>query len=116
MSLRLAAAKGGCERIVIYWGLLETAQKGGLCYKDSVMDAAGGSGHSRRKPANAHRLKVAVVDVKDGRWEMFSPEPYEDFAVSARFTRESSDLGQVALLKTKAYETAAEDLVKRFSK
>jgi hypothetical protein len=47
---------------------------------------------------------------------MFSPEPFEDAAASARFTRESSDQGQVALLKSKAYETAAEDLVKRYSK
>jgi hypothetical protein len=28
MSLRLAAAKGGYEKIIAYWGILETAQKG----------------------------------------------------------------------------------------
>ncbi len=56
------------------------------------------------------------MDAKDGKWDMFSPEPFEDAAVSARFTRESSDQGQVGLLKNKAYEAAAEELVKRFSK
>ena len=59
------------------------------------------------------RLKVAVVDAKSGQWDMFSPEPLYDTAASARYTRESSDQGQVALLKTKAYEVAAEDLMKR---
>jgi len=27
-SLRLAAARGGCETIVCYWGILESARKG----------------------------------------------------------------------------------------
>ncbi|MCL1984845.1 MAG: hypothetical protein FWG59_00150 [Betaproteobacteria bacterium] len=27
-ALRLAAAKSGCETIMVYWGVLETAQKG----------------------------------------------------------------------------------------
>ena len=26
-ALRLAAARGGCEKIMVYWGILETAQK-----------------------------------------------------------------------------------------
>ena len=59
---------------------------------------------------------MAVVDVKNGQWDMFSPEPFEDNAISARYARESSDQGQVALLKDKAYERAAEGLVKRYSK
>jgi len=115
MSLRLAAAKGGCGRIVVYWGLLETAQKGYATKAVSWVPLVGGAIPDENQQMRI-RLKVAVVDVKDGRWEMFSPEPFEDEATSARYTRESSDQEQVAVLKTKAYEAAAEDLVKRFSK
>jgi len=115
MSLRLAAAKGGCERIVVYWGLLETARKGYATKAVSWTPLVGGAIPDENQQMRI-RLKVAVVDVKDGRWEMFSPEPFEDAAVSARCTRESSDQGQVALLKNRAYEAAAEDLVKRYSK
>jgi glutamyl/glutaminyl-tRNA synthetase len=32
------------------------------------------------------------------------------------YTRESSDQGQVALLKNKAYAVVAEDIVKRYAK
>ena len=47
---------------------------------------------------------------------MFPLEHFEDTAMSARYTRKSSDQGQVAFLKTKAYEAVAEDLMKRYSK
>ena len=115
MSLRLAAAKGGYERIVAYWGLLETAQKGFVTKTISWVPFVGGAIPDEGQEMRVH-LKVAVVDVRTGQWDMFSPEPFQDTAMSARFTRESSDQSQVTLLKTKAYEAAAEDLVKRYSK
>jgi len=115
MSLRLAAAKGGYERIVAYWGLLETAQKGYGTKVVSWVPFVGGVIPDEGQEMRI-RLKVAVVDVKSGQWDMFSPEPLQDTAISARYTRESSDQDQVALLKTKAYEAAAQDLVKRYSK
>lgn len=115
MSLRMAAAKGGYEMIVAYWGLLETAQKGYGTKAVSWVPFVGGAIPDEGQEMRI-RLKVAVVDVKSGQWDMFSPEPFRDTAVSARYTRESSDQGQVALLKAKAYEAAAQDLVKRYSK
>jgi len=114
-SLRLAAAKGGFEKIVAYWGLLETAQKGLATKTVSWVPFVGGAIPDEGQEMRI-RLKVAVVDVRSGQWETFSPEPFQDTSASARFTRESSDQGQVSLLKLKAYETAAEDLVKRYSK
>ncbi len=115
MSLRLAAAKGSCERIVAYWGLIETAQKGLATKTISWVPLVGGAIPDEGQEMRI-RLKVAVVDVRSGVWDMFSPEPFHDTAASARYTRESSDQGQVALLKTRAYEAAAEDLIKRYSK
>jgi hypothetical protein len=62
------------------------------------------------------RLKVALVDVETGRWEMFVPEPFEDTDISGRYSRISSDQAQVAVLKEKGYTAAAEDLAKRYSR
>lgn len=115
MPLRLAAAKGGFEKIVVYWGLLETAQKGLGSKAVSWVPFVGGTIQDESQEMRV-RLKVAVVDVKTGQWDMFSPEPFQDIATSARYSRESSDQGQVALLKKKSYEAAAEDLVKRYSR
>ncbi len=115
MLLRLAAAKGGYEKIVAYWGLLETAQKGLGTKAVSWVPFVGGVVPDEGQEMRI-RLKVAVVDVRTGQWDMYSPEPFQDTAVSARFTRESADQGQVALLKSKAYQAAAEDMVKRYSK
>lgn len=115
MPLRLAAAKGGFEKIVVYWGLLETAQKGLGSKVVSWVPFVGGNIRDESQEMRV-RLKVALVDVKTGQWDMFSPEPFQDTATSARYSRESSDQAQVALLKTKSYEAATEDLVKRYSK
>jgi len=62
------------------------------------------------------RLKVALIDVKTGQWEIFVPEAIEHDAISAGYTRESSDQSQVALLKSKAYAAVAEDIVKRYAR
>lgn len=115
MPLRLAAAKGGFERIVVYWGLLETAQKGLGTKAVSWVPFVGGAIPDESQEMRI-RLKMAVVDVKTGQWDMFSPEPFEDSATSASYGREASDQGQVAVLKKKAYQSAAEDLVKRYAK
>jgi hypothetical protein len=114
-ALRLAAARAGCEGIVVYWGLLETAQRGYAAKTVSWVPLLGGAIPDEGQRMRI-RLKVAVIDVKEGQWNTFSPEPFEDNAVSARFTRESSDQAQVGLLKTKAYQAAVLDLVKRYSK
>lgn len=115
IPLRLAAAKGGFEKIVVYWGLLETVQKGLGAKAVSWVPFVGGNLTDESQEMRV-RLKVAVIDVKTGQWDMFSPEPFQDTATSARFGREASDQGQVALLKKKSYEAAAEDLVKRYAK
>lgn len=112
--LRLTAAKAGAEKIVVYWGLLETAQKGMGTKTVSWIPVVGSV-----VPDETQRmrilLRVAVVDVATGQWDMFTPEPFEDSATSSSVGREASDQGQVALLKKKAYEAAAEDIVKRYA-
>jgi len=114
-ALRLAAAKGGHEKIVVYWGVLETAQKGFGTKAVSWVPFVGGAIPDEGQEMRI-RLKVALVDVRTGQWDMFSPDAFGDSAISARHAREASDQKQVAELKAKAYEAAAEDIVKSYSK
>jgi hypothetical protein len=46
---------------------------------------------------------------------MFSPEPFEHAALSARIRRERSDQAQVQKLKQHAYAAAASDLLKLYA-
>ncbi|MDR2696214.1 MAG: aminopeptidase [Deltaproteobacteria bacterium] len=113
-ALRLAAAKAGCETIMVYWGILETAQTGHGGKIISWLPLVGGMVTDESQEMRI-RLKTALVDVKSGRWEAFAPEPFQDRARSARYTREASDQAQVATLKAKAYGAAVEDVVKRYA-
>ena len=61
------------------------------------------------------RLKVALIDVKTGQWEAFSPRPFQDTAVSARYSREFADQGQVAGLKASAYADAVDTMMKKYA-
>ncbi|HEY6168609.1 MAG TPA: aminopeptidase, partial [Verrucomicrobiae bacterium] len=110
-SLRLAAAKGGCETIVCYWGVLESARQDLGSKTISWVPIIGGAVPDEKQLMRI-RLKVSVIDVRTGNWSVFSPEPIADKAVSGSYRREISDQAQVEKLKQKAYETAAKDLLR----
>jgi hypothetical protein len=55
---------------------------------------------------------MAIIDVRSGNWSIFSPEPFEDKAMSGTFSREVSDQAQVEKLKQRVYEAAARDLLR----
>lgn len=112
--LRLAAARGGHELILCYWGFLETSIKEHGSKAVSWIPIIGGSITDESQQMRI-RLKVAVVDVKTGSWSIYSPEPAELTASSADRNREQSDQQQVALLKEKAYKTAVSDFVKIYT-
>jgi hypothetical protein len=114
-ALRLAAAKAGAEKMVVYWGLLETGHEDHATKAISWLPFIGGSITDETQRMRI-RMKVAVVDVKSGQWEMFSPDPFDDTASSSGHSRASSDQAQVAVLKSKAYKATAEDLAKRYAK
>ncbi len=112
--LRLAAARGGYETIVCYWGNLETSKKGLATKTVSWVPVVGWAVPDETQQMRI-RLKVALVDVRTGAWSTFSPPPFEESATSGHFGREGSDQSQVATLKANAYAAAAEDLLKRYS-
>ena len=114
-ALRLAAAKGGADKLVVYWGLLETGREDLATKAISWFPFVGGAISDETQRMRI-RMKVAVVDVKSGQWEMFSPEPFDDSSSSGRYSRVSSDQTQVVTLKGKAYKATADDIVKRYAK
>jgi hypothetical protein len=114
-ALRLAAARGGNERLVVYWGLLETGRENLATKAVSWVPFVGGLVPDETQRMRI-RLTVAVVDVKTGQWEIFTPEPFEDVDTSGRFTRISSDQAQVSVLKDKGYRAAVEDLLKKYAR
>lgn len=114
-ALRLAAAKGGAEKLIVYWGILETGQENLATKAISWFPFIGGAIVDETQRMRI-RMKVAVVEVKSGQWDMFSPEPFEDSGSSGRYSRVSSDQAQVAVLKGRAYKATADDVVRRYSK
>lgn len=114
-ALRLAAAKGGAEKLIVYWGLLETGREDLATKAISWLPFVGGAIRDESQHMRI-RMKVAVVDVKSGQWEMFSPEPFDDTGLSTGNSRASSDRNQVATLKGKAYKSAVDDVVKKYAR
>jgi len=113
-SLRMAAAKGGANKMLIYWGILESAAEPEQAAKQlSWVPLAG-----RIIPDEINhvqiRVKAVFIDVATGHWTMLRTEPMQDKRMSSRLTRESSDLKQVLVLKEKAYGQFANDLKVRF--
>lgn len=113
-SLRLAAARGGNDVILCYWGILETAKES-LATKDVSWVPLVGWMVPDEKQHMRIRLKVAVIDVRSGNWSVLSPEAFDDSRISASITRGANDQRQVELLKAKAYEACIKDLVQQYS-
>lgn len=114
-SMRMAAARSGNDKIVVYWGQLETGSVNHATKSVSWVPFVGGFLKDETQRMRI-RLKVALIDVRTGKWDMIMPQPFEDTDTSGRYTRASSDQAQVMLLKEQAYRTAVADLVKRFAK
>lgn len=114
MALRLAAAKGGYRTIYCYWGVIESAVENHATKAISWVPILGLAIPDETQQMRI-RLKVAVVDVKSGRWSIFAPASFEDQTLSASLGRASSDQGQVALLKERAYKVAVADFVKAYA-
>ena len=57
-----------------------------------------------------------MIDTKTGHWDVFVPAIFEDTASTSRVSREVVDQGQVELLKGKAYRTAVNEVVQRYSR
>ncbi len=111
-SLRLAAAQGGFQHILCYWGRLESARADQVTKTVSWVPIAGSF-----VPDETQRMRISLhavlIDVATGHWSAYTGKGSEDTALSAGVVRESSDQKQVAKLKAAAYASLADELVAR---
>jgi hypothetical protein len=114
-ALRLAAAKAGISTIVVYWGILESGVEN-LATKTVSWVPIIGSVVPDESQTMRIRLKIAVIDVKTGEWEIFTPETLDDQAMSGRINREQSDQALVAALKAEAYKNASHDMAMKYAR
>jgi hypothetical protein len=112
---RFAAAKGGYETVIVYWGVLESASQGLGGKAISWLPVIGGVVPDENQQMRI-RLMMAVIDTRTGQWESFSPEPFTDEAMSNQHDRAVSDQRQVMALKGKAYKAAAEAVAFRYGR
>jgi hypothetical protein len=112
-GLRLAAAKAGIDKILVYWGMLETETKDLATKNVSWVPIVGWAIPDQTQVIRI-RLKVALVDVKSGQWEIFMPKVFEDTASSASLDRKYNDQQQVTQLKSKVYQAAVESIIARY--
>lgn len=112
-SLRLAAARGGAETILCYWGILESAQEHIATKTVSWVPVVGWFVTDERQHMRI-RLKLALIDVRTGNWSVLSPPAFDSKAMSWSPRREVADQKLVERLKQKAYTTAVENLIHQY--
>ncbi|MFC0228743.1 hypothetical protein [Serratia aquatilis] len=113
--LRLMAANGGQEKILVYWGQLESGTENKATKVISWVPFVGGLLPDETQHMRIV-LRIALIDVLTGRWTAFTPETFESSARSGRFSRDSVDEKQIMELKELAYKSAAKEIFERFTK
>ena len=111
-SLRLAAARGGNDAILCYWGILESENAGLPTKTVSWVPVVNWIVPDEMEHMRI-RLKLALVDVRTGNWSIFSPPPIEAAKASWSPRRAVADQKLVEDLKDTAYEAAAKELFDR---
>ncbi|XHS76459.1 hypothetical protein ACFJGW_12015 [Burkholderiaceae bacterium UC74_6] len=114
-SLRLAAAQGGCDKLLVYWGVLESARKDNIASHVSWVPVVGWMLPDEREHMRL-RLRLALIDVATGQWEMLEPAPVADDSLSTVLSRRDIDQTLVAQLKQRGYAGAADALAQRFER
>jgi hypothetical protein len=111
-SLRLTAARAGCDFVVCYWGMLESESQDLPTKTVSWVPVVNWLLPDEKQHMRI-RLKVAVMDIRSGDWSIFSPAASAEGRISTRPTRGMADQKQVERLKADAYEAAIRELVAR---
>jgi hypothetical protein len=113
-SLRLAAARGGNDFIVCYWGIIESENE-----KFPTKTISWVPGVNWMLPDEKEhmriKLKFAIVDVASGDWTLFSPREFEQARTSISPRRAVVDQKMVEALKKEAYATATSELLRLHS-
>jgi hypothetical protein len=113
-SLRLTAARGGCDLIACYWGTLES-QSENLPTKTVSWVPEVNWLLPDEKQHMRIRLKVALIDIRTGDWSVFCPKTFEQARISISPRRGVVDQKQVERLKKQAYEAAIGEMLQKHS-
>jgi hypothetical protein len=107
-ALRLTAAKGGNDFLIVYWPAIEGAQQtnGTLEWR-----AVKGDIPFEAEQVRA-RLRVLIVDVKTGQWAVATPETLEDKSARGGWFRKRTSAQRVANLKERAYKHALQEVLR----
>lgn len=111
-ALRLAAARGGYDKIVCYWGVLESERKNKITAAVSWVPVIGSVIPDERENMRI-QLKAAVVDVASGHWSIVTPSPRTSTSLSNVISRRQTDQSLVAALKAEAYQDLVTALAQR---
>jgi hypothetical protein len=107
-ALRLTAAKGGSDFLIVYWPLLE-----GGSGKPGAPDWRPISGEIPLEAEQVRmRMRMLVVDVKSGHWATANPETLEDKAARGGWFRKPTSAQRVAALKERAYKHALQEALR----
>ncbi len=112
--LRYTAASGGNRFAVVYWGVVETANRSHETKGISWVPIVGWviPDESTRMRI---RLKFAIIDVASGRWNMFQPTPVEDEFITSFMNKTGKRQANVIDLKKLVYDKAAKEIHGRYS-
>ncbi len=113
-ALRLAAARGGLDKIVCYWGVLESEHVNHVTRVVSWVPIAGSLLPDQTQSMRI-RLKAIIVDVATGRWTFVSPPSATSSALSSVVSRRNADQELVSDLKSAGYKSLSQSLTVGFS-
>jgi hypothetical protein len=112
-SLRLSAANGGADTVVIVWGVFESTDKSHLAAGVSWLPIVGSVIPDSTK-AMRIRLRALVLDVKTGSWDYVIPEVFMSEITTASMGRGYNFAMQKLALKEKAYNSLSYKLSEHF--
>jgi hypothetical protein len=113
-SLRLAAAQGGYDKILCYWGVLESQSTGKATKSVSWVPIVGYFVPDESQSMRI-RLKAVLIDTVSGNWVMIQPDPVTDKQLSSIVTRGKADQELVTKLKELGYKSLASLLANGFT-
>jgi hypothetical protein len=112
-SLRMAAARAGADFVLCYWGRLESATDRLPTKNVSWLPVV----HWLVPDEKLHtriQLKIALVDVRSGKWSLLSPKSFETAGITTSPHRATTEQKQVEQLKRLAYKASADEVAKSF--
>ncbi|MCX6955432.1 MAG: aminopeptidase, partial [Verrucomicrobia bacterium] len=100
----------GYDKIVCYWGVLESEHQDKVTKAVSWVPLAGYLVPDQRDSMRI-RLKAVVMDVASGQWTFVSPPPILSSSFSSVVSRRNTDQDLVRTLKEAGYRGLASALI-----